>query len=160
MLFWSQYFLCSIEDGLTCLYLRLSRPATIPIMEDMLIIQPRSPEKCGGCFNIWAVAYLQPKNTDLTLTRIVVSQMFSSVRWHTAGVLASSPTPALLTKLSLPKSQWPCISESTQPVRLTCLVDQICRLQLGLGFPSDPHHQRRFGQRLHHLHLWRSDRAL
>lgn len=85
------------------LYLRLSSPATIPIIEDMLIIQPRSPEECGGCFNIWAVAYLQPKNTDLTLTRIVVSQTSSSVKWHTAGVLASSPTPALLTKLSLPK---------------------------------------------------------
>lgn len=95
----SQYHTCMINEGLICLCLRLSRPATIPIMEDMLIIQPRSPEECGGCFNICAVAYLQPRKTDLTLTRIVVSQTSSSVKWHTAGVLASSATPALLTKL-------------------------------------------------------------
>ena len=71
----------------------------IPMIEDILTIQPRSPEECGGCSSICARAYLQPRNTDLALTVIVVSHTDSSVKWHTAGVRASSATPALLTRL-------------------------------------------------------------
>lgn len=78
---------------------RFSGPPIMPIIDEMLIIHPRSPETWGSCANICPRAYLQPRNTDLTFTRIVVSHVSSSVRCSTAGCRASMLIPALFTRL-------------------------------------------------------------
>lgn len=78
---------------------RFSGPAIMPMMDEILMIHPRSPEVCGSWASICARAYLQPRNTDLVFTRSVVSQVSSSVKCSTAGLCASILIPALLTKL-------------------------------------------------------------
>ena len=44
--------------------------------------------------SIVAKLNLQPRNTNLALTRMLIAQTDSSVRWYIDGVRASSATPA------------------------------------------------------------------
>lgn len=82
------------------MFLRMVYPPTSPKMDEMLMIQPRSPDSDFSCLSICAMVYLLVRKIDLRLTAIVKSHHSSGVSWILQGFLpASMEIPALFTSL-------------------------------------------------------------
>lgn len=83
-------------------FLRMVYPPTSPKIDEILMIQPRSPDSDFSCLSIWAMVYLLVRKIDLRLTAIVKSHHSSGVSWILHGFLpASTEIPALFTSTSI-----------------------------------------------------------
>ena len=50
-------------------------------MEEILMIQPRSPDECGVWVSIWAVECFMPSQTPRVLMEMVRSKWETGVSW-------------------------------------------------------------------------------
>ena len=76
--------------------LRVVAIPTMPLIDAMLMIQPRSPLGCGCCFNICLIAYFEPRKTERALIPMTRSHSSSFVSCINEG---GGAMPALFTIL-------------------------------------------------------------